>query len=326
MKYFKNLISFLDKNFGIIFFYKENKITSLHGLNNDRGLSISQRVLYWIFNWANNLFPYKNIDEKLEIRDFKCKNLKKKWSKLYLKSSPSRKLSDLFWINLPWSKIKEELKEINILDIGCGSGNYGQRLVNFSNNNISGYKGIDIYENENWAKLEKKYSFFRFEKFDGINITKNIPKDTNFFMTQSAIEHFDEDLDFFKQIKDYIISFKNNVIQIHLFPSKVCLYLYRYHGARQYTPRTISKVTKLFKDFSSTILYNLGGDFCNYLHYNYIINPLKKRGVDMRDTKPQEYDKLLFKSIKKDMTHSSKLPTFYALIINSNWNKKDKIF
>ena len=322
---FKNLFNRFGQRLELNFFSKfskSNKTTSIHILNADRGLNILLKILYFFLNMLNNLLPYYKIDKSLEIRNFKENNLKKNWHKCNITYSPSRKISDLFWINLPWNLIKRELNEINILDIGCGSGDYGHKFVDFSMNNINRYVGLDIKGNDNWIRLKKKYSFFQFFKFDGKDFTDLIPYETNFFITHAAIEHFEEDLSFFKQISDYISSSRRHVIQIHVIPSKASLPLMPFHGVRQYTPRTISKIIRLFKDFSYSILFNLGGKYCNYLHYKYITEPRRNRLGDMRIKKTHEYNKLSFNAIEKDMKCPQKLPLCYALVIHSNWKKK----
>lgn len=326
MKLFKRINNLIEKKLGIRF-HKigsiKNRTNSIHNLNYDRGLTIPQRVIYLLLNWFNNQFSNFNIDKKLEIRDFKCNNLKTYWRYLYIKSSPPRNFCDLFWKLLPWDKIKDELGEINILDIGCRHGDYGILFVNYSNDLISEYNGIDIKRSDKWKKIKEKYPYFKFNTYDGKDIINNIPSGTNLILSQSSIEHIDEDLSFFRQIRDYInLKKKKTVIQIHLFPSKVCLYLYRYHGARQYTPRKISKITQLYRNFSYSILFNLGGKFCNFLHYKFITIPIIKKNIDFRDSKTQLYDKLLYNMMKKDMKSSYKYPSFYALIIHSNCKKK----
>ena len=326
---FKNLSDHYGRRLELNFFSKfskSNKTTSIHILSADRGLNFPLKILHFILNKLNNLFPNYKIDKSLEIRNFKDNNLKKNWSKLNIKHSPGRKLSNLFWINLPWNLIKMELNKINILDIGCGLGNSGFNLVNFSNNNINSYVGLDIKKNNNWIKLKKIYPFFQFYKFNGKDLTDFILPNTNFFITQAAIEHFEEDLSFFKQLRDYICSSKKNVIQIHIFPAATTHSLMPFHGVRQYTPRTVSKIIRLFKNFSYTVQFNLGGKNCNYLHYKYITEPRRKKlGGDLRFEKTQHYNKLSYNAIKKDMEHQQKSPIGYALIIHSNWKKK-KLF
>lgn len=205
-----------------------------------------------------------------------------------------------------------------MLDTGCGSGNYGSRLIKWSGGAIVSYTGTDVKEHPNWAVLRGKDTCLQFTSSSADDIRRHIPEGTNFIMSQSAIEHFDNDLWYFKQIRDYVCSCKDSVIQVHLIPSSACLRLYGLHGVRQYTPRTISKITRLFNGFSYRILFNLGGAACNSLHYEFII----KSGMDLRDLKALEYDQRLLAAIEYDMQTPQTAPAFYALFIHSNWKRK----
>jgi len=292
--------------------------TSIHRLNTDHGLGPLNRYFYFPLNWVNNLFPYTYLDPDLKISYFSCEDLRSKWLQLPTTSSPSRKLSDLFWLSLPWNPIKEELGTIHMLDTGCGSGNYGLRLIKWSGGAIASYTGTDIKEHPNWEVLRGKDSRLRFASVSADDLRRHIPDGTNFIMSQSAIEHFDNDLWYFEQIREYICSYKRSVIQVHLIPSKACLRLYGLHGVRQYTPRTISKITRLFKGFSYRMLFNLGGPVCNDLHYEFIV----ESGRDLRDLKAQEYDQRLLAAIEADTQTPQIAPAFYALFIHSNWKRK----
>ncbi len=261
----------------------------------------------------------------MTIRNFVIDISDEEWSKLDIKSSPARKLSDLFWLKLPWALIKSELGQINVLDTGCGAGNYGVRLQSYSKGSMTSYTGLDIARHDNWDSLMNKYQNFRFHALNSAHILEHLPAGTNFFVTQSAVEHFDEDLLYFEQIRDFILRESSNVIQIHLLPASACLQLYLCHGVRQYTPRTISKITRIFNKFSYSVLFGLGGQECNALHREFITRPIYVQKVgDLRDTKTQEYDRRLREAIKADMKKPQKSPSFYALVIHSNW--KTKIF
>lgn len=292
--------------------------TSVHWLNADRGLGHLRRFFYFALNWANNLFPFLNVDPDLKICNFYCDDIRAKWHQLPTTSSPSRKLSDLFCLSLPWNDIKEELGNIHVLDTGCGSGNLGPRLMNWSGDAITSYTGTDMVEHPNWRNLCEKYPFLHFITSRAEAVQPRIPDGTNFIMSQSAIEHFDNDLLYFEQIRDYVCSYKRSVIQVHLIPSSACLRLYGLHGVRQYTPRTISKITRLFEGFSYRMLFHLGGEACNDLHYEFIL----KSGRDLRDLKGKEYDRRLLAAIEADMQNSQTVPAFYALFIHSNWRRK----
>ena len=179
--------------------------------------------------------------------------------------------------------------------------------------------GIDVNHHEEWGSLKAEHRNFGFLTADSKAFAGSIPENASFFMSQSAVEHFDEDLNFFREIRDYILVKNKSVIQVHLIPSRACLRLYGLHGARQYTARTVSKLTSLFHDFSCAVLFGLGGKECNRLHYEFITRPLAKlRTTDWRDQKTQEYDEKLYSAIERDMERLQPEPSFYALVIHSN--------
>ncbi len=298
-----------------------NLNSAIHGLNGDKPLSSLKRKLYFILNRFNNAFPTLWVDDKLTQKPFVAQALEDIWHLFPVKQSPSRKLSDIFWFSLPWDKIEEELKEINILDTGCGSGGYYHILKAYSKGIINSYKGIDIYKHKEIEKKEADNKF-SFGLYDGINVYREIKDNTNLFISQSAIEHFEKDLNYFLQVKEYITNSGNNVLQIHLFPAASGLKLYRIHGVRQYTPRTVSKITSLFKANSYYVLYRLGGKKCNKLHYDFITYPLKNGQKDYRETQTERYDDLLKRAIISDMKTDCQYPSFYALVIHSNYQNR----
>lgn len=302
--------------------------SSLHRINADKGLGKRARRLWYFANWLNNSILPKKVLSSLKISSFSPKIMQKDWLSLDSKSSPSRIFSDLFWMKLPWKKLQGELGEIHTLDTGCGSGNYGPRLQTFSENRISSYMGFDVFPSPNWESLETKHDYLSFEVNDSSKIYGDIQETTNFFISQSAIEHFEEDLTFFRNIREYISDRKQPAIQIHLFPSSICLRLYRWHGIRQYTPRTISLISKLFEDFSETILYNLGGKNANKLHWNFITKPIYVDNVgDLRDVETNLYSKRLVEAITKDaQVKDQSEPAFYALVIHSFPTQPLKLF
>jgi len=294
------------------------KSTSIHNLNADKGLNFFEKILYLFLNLVNNLFPYTNVDNRIEIRAYRDPKWKSELKNTYESSSVGRRLSDLFWRTLPWGKIKEELGEIHVFDTGCGQGNYSTRLQSASGGRITSYTGIDAKSRSNWDKLESENPNFKFIESNSSDITNLIPKDTNLFVTQSAIEHFDEDLKFFEQIRDFIDKSDKPIIQIHNFPAKAILPLYLFHGVRQYTPRNISKITKLFEN-SQFYLYGLSGNSGKILQWKYFTWPqliLKKEATWSNDI--NKYNNEVIQVIEKDMLNSSKSPIFWVLIVHSH--------
>jgi len=301
------------------------KSTSFHSLNADKGLRLSNRIIWFILNWLNNYLFANREDSSLTIRNFKADISEANWSQTDIKSSPSRKLSDLFWLQLPWGLIRSELGEIKIFDTGCGSGNYGAKLQAYSKNIIASYTGVDIFQHDNWRVLAESYPNLSFRRLDSANISDYITDDINLFISQSSIEHFKNDLTYFNHIRQFIRRTSKSVMQVHLFPSRACLKLYLFHGVRQYTPRTISYITRLFNEFSYSTLYRLGGSECNKIHWEMITKSLFFHKIgNLCETRSSEYDQRLRQAIAADNKEPHGEPSFYALVIHSNW--KDAFF
>jgi SAM-dependent methyltransferase len=301
------------------------KSTSIHNLNADRGLNLFEKLAYLFLNWVNNLFPYFNVDERIEIRYYNDPKWRDELENTYETSSVGRRLSDLFWRTLPWDKIQEELGEIHVFDTGCGQGNYSTRLQDASGGRLASYTGIDAKKRPNWDELEKKHPNFKFIESSSSDIFSLIPPKTNLFITQSAIEHFDEDLVFFEKIRDFIIKTGKPVIQIHNFPGAAILPLYHFHGIRQYIPRTISKITRLFERGSLLYLYGLGGRAGKKVQFKYFTWPLlilrKNKGAKWPEN-ASSYNKEVVQSIEYDIENPVKSPIFWVLIIHSNQRQK----
>lgn len=302
---------------------RSKKSSSIHSINADRELSPLQNILYRVFNICNNLFPNVRVDARLRSAHFVIEDVLQHGIELDHKSSPSRFLSNLFWKMLPWQRILAELNEIRILDIGCGSGTYAETLAQFLGGTLSKYTGLDVASSENWRSLMRDQAHFSFAAYDGRSLLHAIPRGTNFIMSQSALEHIEEDLGIFRQINEYIESFARPVLQIHLFPSKACRRLYPWHGIRQYNPRTVSKLLQVLGGDFYAILFTLGGKACNKLHYTYITKPFfREQRDDLRYIKPAEYAKELEAAVLEDMQAPTEDPSFYALVIHHNFTAR----
>ncbi len=304
--------------FRVLSFRHVRTSTSRHRINADQPLSTIAKAGYFLFNWLNNQRPDADRDPHLAVRDFARSDLAARWPELPRGASPSRTLSDLFWLTLPWPALRAELGEIRVLDVGCGSGAYGPRLLSWSGGHIASYTGTDARPHDGWAGLEASDPRLRFFRADAGDFRATIPKGTNMFVSQSAVEHFDEDLVFFEQIRDYTRTTQGPIVQVHLVPSDACLRLYHLHGVRQYTPRTLSKITRLFSPDAYAVAYRLGGRASNRLHYSFITKPLLiLGGHDLRQDKPDEYERQLFDAMSSDMRSPHGSPAFWALAIHS---------
>jgi hypothetical protein len=294
------------------------KTSSIHSLNSDNGLSMLNRIIWLIINFLNNLFSKVKIDSGLRLknaREFEIGKFFFSNAQLY---SPARYVSNKFWSSLPWADISSILnKEVNALEVGCGSGEYGRLIKKYLGSHLKKYLGIDVYENDSWMNYHND-DVFKFQAGDAKSISPFL-KGKNLIITQSALEHFDEDLTFFKQISNYVDKVSYPVIQIHLMPSSSCLYTFLWHGIRQYTPRTISKITKLFGVNTFKTLYSLGGPKCNKVHRKYITYPIIFRRGDQRYINKNEYNQELKTAIEYDLKNVKRnQESFYALLLQSN--------
>ena len=96
-------------------------------INGDNKLSIIKRMLYFIQCMINHKkgsnFHIKILNPKLSIKNIKINKL-----------SPSRLLCDAFWNTLDFKKLSKQLDaKLNIIDLGCGNGNYGDFIKKLAN-------------------------------------------------------------------------------------------------------------------------------------------------------------------------------------------------
>ena len=302
--------------------------TSIHFLNGDSNLNETGTILYLLLNYVNNVDDIEslNIDQRIfansTIKDFYIdeQSLKDAWPNLDRKASPSRLIGNLFWSQLPWSSYGD----LRVLDIGCGSGHYAQKLSAWTSGKIKSYTGFDVSASRNWNEMVQwgehhdVSTSFKTVNLDSEDLSRLIPRGTNFFMSQSALEHLRCDLKYFKSVKNYIDSVDFPVTQVHLFPGTAALKLFLLHGYRQYGLNSIAKIAKIFNKDKIT-LTRIGGDATNDLHYQFITKPVYiDKTKDLRETQTKLYEDLLFESIVVDTKTEIKKPCFWAMQIESN--------
>ena len=289
--------------------------SSEHELNADLPLDLYQQKLWFNLNIENNSKPHESVDSKLKLKRFHC-DVTACWSLLDAGLTPSRKLSNIFWLNLPWERLQNRFDSIRIMDFGCSVGNYALNFMKWTDIRFQ-YHGFDVRRGDIWAERSKQFPNLKFTHYDGEFKRECFSEDFNFFMSQSALEHVAHDLTYFRVISEYLKKSQKPSIQIHLVPAAECLQLYGLHGVRQYTPRTLSNITRLFSEGICT-LFCLGGSACNHLHMQAITLPAQNNTVDWRQTNSDKYEILLKKAISRDMEAKSKEVNFYALVIETN--------
>ena len=105
--------------------------SSFHIINSDYKLGIIKRYSYLIFNLINNFFQSRSTNSYkiFQLYNYNYSEISQS-IELSGTISPSRFLCNKFWDNLNITAIKELLgREINAIEIVCGSGFYGQKLI-----------------------------------------------------------------------------------------------------------------------------------------------------------------------------------------------------
>lgn len=297
-----------------------SKSSSVHQLNADVQLTHLEKKLWFYVNYLNNKNWFK-ITPSNFLYQFSPKILESDFE-IEGTPSPSRFLSNLFWSKINWEAVRLELNnEIHVFDIGCGKGAYSL-LINEYSGGITSYCGIDQKRNDKWIEFADSPVPIKLKQCLATNILDLLPLETNFIMSQSAFEHIEDDLVVFEKIAKFVATNDHPVIQVHLLPAPACLRLYRWHGVRQYTPRTALKILKKFQSLKHyAVLYALGGEHCNQLHYDFITKPLMKGLGDFRFQYKDRYISLLKNAVIDDnMVSKLNNPNFFALVIHSNYD------
>lgn len=298
--------------------------TSRHKLSADKRLSKIQRVAWIACNLFNNSFPRVRVDKKLYELMFSLteSQLNETWDCIAPTASPARRLCDLFWMNCPWGALLNELGKVSALEVGCGSGVYGRLLGRLLGDSLTQYIGVDIEADEQWKEYatDRRFAFNVGRASDAF---KYLPG-SNLILTQSALEHFEEDLLYFSHVSEYVRASKNPILQVHLVPSASCIATFPWHGVREYTPRTLSKITRLFGAETQRYLFALGDSGCNRVHREFITWPNLRHGVDLRHAQNSQYQQELRAAILNDFNGRVRSPAFYALVLASNF--KDNHF
>ena len=314
----------IKKNFKSLYFLFEiyiilikflNLLDNIYMLNGDDKLNIFQKFIWLTSNFFNNIDLKIRKDSFWKNLNINSKSINFLLSKTDDLSSPSRKLCDVFWHNLPWNDLSKIFGgKIKSVEIGCGRGRYGKILEKLIDN--FSYLGCDVKSYPEWKLRSNKNITFKSLNSDNV---LDVINNKNFLFTQSAVEHFKNDYLFFKNIQDYVNKSSKPFLQIHLLPSSFCLWKYLMHGYRQYSTNKISKLYQSLWKKENFIAIALGGKKSNYIHLNYITIPMVLGKVDKRKKVEKKYKIESENAIKEDLKiFNPKSASFYALIIFSN--------
>jgi SAM-dependent methyltransferase len=173
--------------------------SSGHTINADAELTQSDKIKYFALNLKNNIHT-KHRNSEFILRKFnpEFQSFESVLNEMSEFTSPSRIICNMFWRELNWDVIRDTLAApIKVLEVGCGSGRYGFMIDGLTP--IEGYLGVDISDSGEWVSKASERLQFRVDSYE--NFLKYATSQ-NLIITQSALEHFSGDLQFFHLLED----------------------------------------------------------------------------------------------------------------------------
>ncbi len=289
-------------------------------INGDKRLSWTKKLLYFpqcIKGWY--------VKTSKDSVSFLLVNLKIINQK---KGTPSRRLCNMFWGTINWENLADQLSsKVKLLDIGCGSGDLGLKFRDYLGKKFGSYTGLDIYKHSDFP-----------ENFTHINDKaenlKDYIFDYNLVVSQSALEHIKGDLELLVDSCKMQRSLGRPFLQIHLVPAPSSLFLYLWHGYRQYSNMNLGAISERLMRVCDvkTKIIPLGSWKSFFTHFFNITIPfvicslLNKPHVNNWDIKNSALPLKISKAVLHDRFSSNKIPSFSAFIIFSEEIEVDRLF
>ncbi len=231
-------------------------------LSGDIKLNRREKVWYLVFNFVRGLVGYLSF---LPMSYWRAKNVPLD------SDSPSRKYIDSFLIHeLPL--LIGQKAPLKILDIGCGCG-YLRHLLQ---DKYSGdYVGLDVVKEKDFHNYDTTQFVTHFVQ----NKIEDYTPDTLFdlVVSNTSLEHIQNDVLAVEKAQDFCAP---GGLQVHIIPSYWTLFLYLFHGYRQYSPWRIKSLCKSLPRYR---MYRLGGLFSFMIHMVFITIPERLCGVYSRN-------------------------------------------
>jgi SAM-dependent methyltransferase len=261
---------------------------SARELNGDRPLTPRERLLYLWRNARRNFWAsWGAKSHRFLAHNIAPENIKER--------SPSRFLTDLF--------IKKKLPQlfppgpIDMLEIGCGSGSMMPRLFDLGYSGT--YVGVDV--DDRFVHEHGTAFTARFVQSDAHLYEPSNP--VNLIFSFSALEHIDRDDVLITRLSGFV---KPEGAQVHVVPAAAGLFIYLWHGYRQYTPADLEK------RFGRNIeIFRLGGVGSLLVHFIAITVPEILLRFRPRNTFPLAYARLVLAGFAVDRM----LPIFPSALV-----------
>ncbi len=203
--------------------------------------------------------------------------------------SPTRQLLDRVFSRVLQNTLPK--KTIEVFDIGCGRGYVRDVLASYG---YSGsYTGIDIVREEAYSDTHRAFSS---TLIVGDVTTLKTDKNYDLVISMTVLEHVVDDKAAVAVAHTIV---KPDGVQIHVVPMFPTLFLYFWHGFRQYNKRRLKMLFGIANE--ATAYYRVGGLASFLTHWCWITLPERILGVGtIRKRLPKLYRFSLFVSFKID--------------------------
>jgi SAM-dependent methyltransferase len=224
------------------------------------------------------------------------------------RQSQARLWSRAFWRRLSWIEVGSLVGPPRVIEVGCGRGDLALDLLAEAPD--ASYLGVDISESPMWVQREESRISFRQCRAEQLDLAD---WDWNVLVTQSALEHFEFDGTFLRNVAD-AASGKRAALLIHLVPAPMTMFLYPAHGIRQYSLGSLRRLIELFPDNAAHEVLALGGWSSNKLHATTITVP----SLSGRDRRVPTLDQRLRAATRDIAGEADHAASFYAWMTGIN--------
>ncbi|MGE3149573.1 MAG: class I SAM-dependent methyltransferase [Pseudorhodoplanes sp.] len=235
-------------------------------LNGDGPLAPRERLTYlWRNAWRNLRATSWGKTHRFVPRGITAADVNQR--------SPSRLLTDCFIMSMLPRLFP--VNAIDMLEIGCGSGSMMRRLAALGYSGT--YVGVDI-----GSRFEENHgtSFrARFVQSDAHLYAP--PQPINFLFSFSALEHIANDEALIARLSPFV---RRGGAQMHVVPAAAGLWIYLWHGYRQYTAADLE--ARFGEDAR---IYRIGGVGSLLVHFLFITLPEVFTGRSLRRGAPGVY-------------------------------------